>query len=92
MPLHEQFKMFSCTLEVTTPYATQRQQIEAPRMMLEQEFASLVQQTSSSSEPVMVSISRTTPVWNRFDQRWSNSEYYIRFKNNAYITKYGAGD
>lgn len=35
MLLHEKLKVFYCIFEVTTPYVTQRQEIEAPRIVLE---------------------------------------------------------
>lgn len=92
MPLHEEFEVFYCVFEVTTPYATQRQEVEMPRIMLEQRFLTLVEQAAASNEPIKVAIRRPIPVWSQFDQQWFDREANIVFKNNAYVAKYGEDD
>lgn len=92
MPLHEKLEVFYCIFEVTTPYVTQRQEMEAPRIMLEQRFIALVEQAAASNEPIKVAIRRPIPIWSQFDQRWLNREASIVFKNNAYVAKYGEND
>jgi len=92
MPLHEKLEVFYCIFEVTTPYVTQRQEMEAPRIMLEQRFIALVEQAAASNEPIKVAIRRPTPIWSQFDQQWFDREASIEFKNNAYVAKYGADD
>lgn len=65
MPLHEKLEVFYCIFEVTTPYVTQRQEMEAPRIMLEQRFIALVEQAAASNEPIKVAIRRPIPIWSR---------------------------
>lgn len=88
----EEFEVFRCVFEVTTPYVTQRQEMEAPRIMLEQRFVVLAKQAAASNEPVMVAIRRTAPVYSQFDQQWFDRELFIEFKNNAYLAKYKTED
>ena len=92
MPLHEKLEVFYCIFEVTTTYVTQRQEMEAPRNMLEQRFIALVEQVTASNEPIKVAIRRPVPIWSQFDQRWLDCEASIVFKNNAYVAKYGEDD
>ena len=53
MPLHEKLEVFYCIFEVTTPYVTQRQEMEAPRIMLEQRFIALVEQAVAAHQPAL---------------------------------------
>lgn len=89
MSLHEKLEVYDCVFEVKTPYVTQRQQMAAPRIMLEQRFISLAEQAAQSNEAIMVAIRRDIPIWDQFEQRWYSREANIVFKNNAYIAKYG---
>ena len=88
----DQLEVFQCIFEVSTPYTTQIQQMEAPRFMLEQQFLALAEQAAGSNDPVKVTIRRPIPIWSQFDQRWLDREASIEFKNNAYVAKYGADD
>jgi len=92
MPLHEKFEVFYCVFEVTTPYVTQRQEMEAPRIMLEHRFIDLVEQAASSNQPIKVAIRRPYQIWSQFDQQMLDREASIVFKNKAYVTKYGEDD
>lgn len=92
MPLHEKFEVFYCIFEITTPYVTQRQEMEAPRIMLEQRFISLVEQAASSNEAIKVAIRRPISVWSQFDQKMLDRESSVVFKNRAYVDRYGEDD
>lgn len=90
MRLHnDEFEVFECIFEIVTPYNTRRQMLEAPRIMLERQFLSLVNQASTTQNPVKVAMRRVIPIYSPFDNQWFDREASIEFKNNAYINKYG---
>lgn len=87
--IHEQFEVFSCIIEIETDNKVQKQNIQQPRIMLEQNFASLIQQAANTSSPTKVKISRVIPVYDCFNSKWIEREIDIVFKNNAYLAAKG---
>lgn len=81
----ERMEVYSCTFYIEANGQIQQKTIAAPRMMIEGEFLSLVQQAAQTESPVMIKLSRQVPIWNDFDNQWIERENYILFKNNAYI-------
>ena len=75
---------FAVTLEVEMDNKIQRQTMQAPRIMLEQQFVSLVQQAYESRIPVRVKMSMDVPIWIQFEQRWVNREHSVEFTNQAW--------
>lgn len=62
-----------------------RQQIEAPRVILEQQFLSYAQQAKRSSIPTSVKMYRKVPIYDNFNNRWVEREYSILYENDAFI-------
>lgn len=80
----EQFEQYSCRIEIEMDGCVQQQAMEAPRVFLEQQFLSLVQQAASVARPVRVKMIRTERIWSQYDQRYIPQEYALEFTNNAY--------
>lgn len=89
MKIHDRFEIFTCALEITTPRGTQRQIIEAPRIMIEQEFLDIVYQAAQSMEPIKVKLSREIPIYNQFEENYINRECSISFGNQEFVRVYG---
>lgn len=83
--LHQHMEIYTCTLEVEQNGNVQRQTIEAPRIMLEQQFINLMQQASKVNNPIKIKMSRKVPTYNNYADEWVDLEHYILFENDAYI-------
>ena len=83
--MEEKMEVFVCLFEIEINGVPQHRRMKAPRLFIEQEYASLVYEAAQNPRPVRVKISRTDPVWNQFDQEWVEREYSIDFANNAYV-------
>jgi hypothetical protein len=62
----------------------QKQTIEAPRFMIEQQFLGYVQQIANDSRPIRVSMSRDDRIWDNFENKWRDFEHKISFCNKAW--------
>ncbi len=89
MFLHEEFEIFNVSIEITTQSGTRTSTMSAPRMILEQQFLSLVQEAAGSPEPVKIEIKTNSPIFSSFDNSWHDRECGIEFVNHAYIRSYG---
>ena len=89
MSIQDQFEVFTCVLEVITAQGTSRQTIDAPRIMIEQRFVSLIYEAAQSRNPVKVKLSRTIPIYSQFDKKWLDRECSIAFGNQAFVRVYG---
>ena len=85
----ERMEAHACTLYIEANGQIQHRTLTAPRMVLEGEFMSLVNQAIHSEFPVMIKMSRQVPIYNDFDDQWIEREHYMLFKNNAYIQMNG---
>lgn len=77
-------EVFAVTFEVEMNNKIQKQTMQAPRIMLEQQFVSLVQQAYESRVPVRVKMSMTVPIWIQFENRWVDREHSVEFTNQAW--------
>lgn len=84
MNFGEQFETFDCVIEVNVNGEVQRSGMSAPRIIIEQQFMSLVQQAAQANAPVIVTLSRNVPVYNEFDGNWIERESSITFSNSYY--------
>lgn len=57
---------------------------EAPRIMLEHEFISLVEQAARYTKPVKVRMSRKVPIYDPFDKTTIERVNSIEFTNKAW--------
>lgn len=89
MTIQDQFEIFTCVLEITTTQSTTRQVMDAPRIMIERQFISLIYEAAQSENPVKVMLSRVIPIYSQFDQKWLDRECSIAFGNQAFVRVYG---
>lgn len=82
--MREKMEVFVCLFEVKVEDQVQKRTLEAPRIMLEQEFMSLVNEAANSNLPISIKMSRKVPIFDQFDQRWIERENSIVFTNEAY--------
>lgn len=83
--IHSQLNVYSCKFEITINNQVQQQMIEAPRIMIERQFVSYVEQAVQSGYPIKVRLSRDVPIYDDFEGKWITVENEIVFKNNAYL-------
>lgn len=79
---------FTCKFEITQDTETQTSTIQAPQIMLMQQFMSLMNQAANSTNPIKIKMSRDVPIYDNFDKTWISRETSIGFSNNAYLKKY----
>jgi hypothetical protein len=82
--IDEQFEVFDCLLEIEMSGRVQTQRMKAPRIMIEQQFESLVQQAVNNTSPIKIKMSRKVPIWSKFEDKWIEQENSIVFTNVAY--------
>ena len=63
---------------------TQTKAIEAPRIMLEQQFINYVQQAYNNPSPIRITMSRADKIWNQFENKLTDTEYKIVYSNKAW--------
>ena len=78
------FEIFDCTLVIENGNQKQCSQMQAPRIMIEREFMSLIQQAANVNSPIKITLSRKIPIWNQYDNKWVERENSIVFTNNAW--------
>ena len=79
-----QIEIFDCTIEIDANGSKQTQRIQAPCIVIEQQFASLIQQAAQNTNPVKVKLIRKYLVQNDFTNETIERENFIAFANNAY--------
>lgn len=75
---------FLCEFKIAVGDEVRVHTIEAPRIVLEQEFLGLVEQAANHPYPVKVRMSRKVPVYDPFDKTTVERENEIVFKNKAW--------
>ena len=63
-------EVFACIFEIEQNGNIQRQRMEAPRIMIEQQFTQLVQQAANSTIPIRIKMMRNAHVWNQLEKKW----------------------
>ncbi len=58
--------------------------MQAPRVLIEQKFLSLVQQAANNPNPISVKLMRKVPIYDNFDDKWIERENSVLFMNHAY--------
>lgn len=82
--LNEKMKVFSVSLTADVDGNIQQRVMQAPRMMIEQEFISLAKQAAESSEPIKLIMSIKFPLYDEWHDKWNGCENSITFVNDAY--------
>ena len=79
------FELFNVKFEITEGENIRTQQMQAPQMLIEQQFLQLIQQAMKIQIPIKIKLSRTEQVYDNFDQKFVDRENSITFMNNTYI-------
>lgn len=83
--MFNKMNIFRVVFDIEIDGKTQRQIIEAPQFMIEQQFLSYVEQAANATlNPVKIKMSRSVPIWNQMENRWVNQENSVIFTNSAY--------
>lgn len=77
--------LYDVIFEITEGDNVRKQQMQAPRIIIEQQFLQLMQQAANVQIPVKIKLSRTEQIYNNFDQKFIEQENNITFMNNTYI-------
>ena len=77
--------LYDVIFEITEGDNVRKQQMQAPRIIIEQQFLQLMQQAANVQIPVKIKLSRTEQVFDSFDQQFVDRENSITFMNNTYI-------
>lgn len=85
--LNERMQVFTVSILIDINGRVQHQSMQAPRMMIEQQFTSFVQQAAQSNEPIKITMSIKYPLYDEWHDKWQEGESSIVFSNNAYKNK-----
>lgn len=85
--IHDKINPYHCVFEINVNGQITTQNIHAPRMVIEENFISLVSQAAQSNSPVMIKMSRKENIYDEFNKKWDEKEHFVVFQNNAYIAQ-----
>ena len=77
--------VYDCVIEVEITGQIQTQMIQAPRMMIQQQFLQLVQQAVNDSRSVRVKLSRQVECENEWTGEVKMREASVEFMNKRYV-------
>lgn len=77
--------LYDVIFEITEGDNIRKQQMQAPRIIIEQQFLQLMQQAANVQILVKIKLSQTEQIYDNFDQKFVDRENNITFMNNAYL-------
>ena len=83
----EQLEIKECSFDVESNGHTDHQVMQAPKMVIIQQFLSLIQQAVSTDSPARITMTTMVPVWIDKIAGYRNMKSTLEFKNNAYLHK-----
>lgn len=83
----DQLELFDCIFDIDVDGSKQIQQMQAPRIMIQQQFLQLVQQAGNDGRAVKIVLRRDAPCYDEFNKKWITREHEIEFKNKLYLDK-----
>lgn len=81
----EMFDTFDCIFYVEVDGESRTQKMQAPRIMIEQQFMQLMQDAAGDKRPVRVTLSRDVDCFDKWTSEKFVRECSIEFKNRRYI-------
>ena len=81
--------LYDVIFEITEGDSVRKQQMQAPQIIIEQQFLQLMQQAANVQIPVKIKLSRTEQIYDNFDQKFIEQENSITFMNNVYTAQRG---
>lgn len=83
----EQLEIKECSFDIESNGHTDHQVMQAPKMVIIQQFLSLIQQAISTDSLVRITMATMVPVWSDKIAGYRNMRSTLEFKNNAYLNK-----
>lgn len=83
--MNGQLEMFDCFIDIEVSGDCQRRRMQAPRIMIEQQFLSACQEIAQMNAPAKIKLSRTAQCSNDWSDKIVEREVYIMFRNNACV-------
>lgn len=87
--LNGQFDIFECTIEIDVAGNIHRNTVQAPRILIQQDFLQLVQQAVNDNKPVKIKLSRMIECENEWTGEVKLREASIAFMNRSYVDNVG---
>lgn len=84
----EQLEVFDCMIDIETDGNVQRRRMQAPRIMIEQQFLGVCQEIAQMNTPAMAKLSRIAKCYSEWNNDVVDREVYIVFENNAYCDRH----
>ena len=85
--MDERFEAFDCIIEVEVDGNKQRQRMQAPRIMIEQQFLGVCQEIAQINTPAKARLSRIAQCSSDWFDEIVEREVEIVFENNAYCNE-----
>lgn len=84
---NEQFELKDCYFEIDNNGQISHQRVQAPKMVIIQQFLSLLQQAINVTAPVKIKLGTMVQVYSEKLNIYRDMESTIEFKNNACLDK-----
>ena len=84
---NEQFEIKECSFDIESNGHTDHQVMQAPKMVIIQQFLSLIQQAINTDIPVRITMATMIPVYSDKIAGYRNMKSMLEFKNNACLDK-----
>lgn len=81
--------VYECGLTINRDGHEQKQRLQAPRMMIETQFANLLAQATQTETPIQITITYDYTLWDQFENKQLPRQNKATFSNNAWVSKYG---
>lgn len=85
----DKLEVFDCMIDVEINGNKQRQRMQAPRIMIEQQFSGICQEIARMNAPATAKLSRIAKCYSEWNDNVVEREVYILFENNACCDNYG---
>lgn len=79
------FDTFAVTFEIESQGSISTQMMDAPQIIVQNQFINLVQQAVQIDSPCRIKMSRIAQIYDNINHTTKNIEHYLEFKNNAYL-------
>ena len=80
----EEFEIFNCVIDIEVNVNKQRQTMQAPRIIIEQQFLRMCQEIAQINAPAKIKLSRIAQCSNDWFDEVVERELFIIFENNMY--------
>ncbi len=83
-----QFEIFDCVIDIEANGNKQRNRMQAPRIIIEQQFLGVCQEIAQMNTPATVRLSRIAKCYNNWTGDIVEREVYILFENDAWCNEH----